>query len=347
MAEGLRVALLGCGRIARLVHLPVLARLAGVTVVALADPDAPALAAAGALAPGATAHSEWADALRQPGLDAAVVTLPPALHAPASLAALGAGLHLYLEKPLAMTLAEGEAILAAAQASGRTAQIGFNFRHNAGYRDLGDRLRAGVIGDAILVRTLFTSAARALPAWKQSRDAGGGVIRDLGVHHLDLVEHLLGEPLVALSAIERSVAAEADVAQILGRTRSGVPVSISVSLASGDSVNRVEIVGTRGHLLSDTADAAPRAVETPASRGRPARVKAALAGLLPRALLHQPGAEGSFPAALGAFVAAAAAGAAADPGLAAGHRALQLVLAAEEAAASGGTVIVPEPMAAA
>ena len=100
----LRVGLFGCGRIAQALHGPILARMEGVRLTALADADAAARLRLAAVAPGATLYADWRRPLELGEMDAVVICLPPALHAPAAIAALEAGAHVYVEKPLALSL---------------------------------------------------------------------------------------------------------------------------------------------------------------------------------------------------------------------------------------------------
>ncbi|HEX7978711.1 MAG TPA: Gfo/Idh/MocA family oxidoreductase, partial [Gemmatimonadaceae bacterium] len=92
----LRIGVIGCGRIARAVHLPVLGRLPSARVVALAEPDESGRRAASAIARGATTYADYADLLRAGGVDAAVICVPSHLHVPVATAAFDAGLHVYL-----------------------------------------------------------------------------------------------------------------------------------------------------------------------------------------------------------------------------------------------------------
>jgi len=81
------------------------------------------------------------------------------------------------------------------------------------------------------------------PEWKRSRDTGGGVLLDLASHHVDLVQHLLGDPVVRVYATTRSLRGEGDHAAVQLELASGAMAQIFVSLGTVDE-NRMEIVGT-------------------------------------------------------------------------------------------------------
>lgn len=317
-------------------HIPQFARLANVEIVALADSDATGLAAASALAPGARQFADWQALLDAKITDAIVITLPPALHAEAAVAALASGNHVYVEKPLALSVADGERLVKAQAAAGLIGQIGLNFRHHPSFTALRAAISNGTLGDIVTVRTSFCSARRALPGWKATRATGGSVLRELGIHHLDLVQFVLGEPIVRLGALERSVDHEADCATVVGSTRSGVSFDLTLSLTSAISVNRLEVIGTTGHLAADTGDARPRAVDrAPSGNPRIAKLQAALTRISPAEMLARPGYDPSFGAAFAAFAQAIAQNGSASPDLSVGLHALRLVMAAEDAASRG------------
>src|SRR5512133_4328347 len=106
-----RIGVLGCGSIARSAHLRSLAGSTGAEVLAIADADAANLAAARRLAPDAKRVTHYADVLAEPDVDAVVIALPPAIHADAAVAALQHGKHVYVEKPLATTVADATRVI--------------------------------------------------------------------------------------------------------------------------------------------------------------------------------------------------------------------------------------------
>ena len=297
-----RIGLLGCGRIARHFHLPLLAP----HLAAVADADAASLEAARAVVPSARLHAHWRDLLEAAEVDAVVVCLPPALHAPAAVAAFEAGLHVYVEKPLALALEDAERVEAAWLASGRCGAVGFNFRFNPNFRALRERLAAGELGRAVALTGAFASPRRAPADWKASVATGGGALRDLAVHHLDLVAFVCGEPVARAVALERTVALEGDAVAVHGALEGGAPVQLVATQCTAHAANRLELLCEAGRLVAAANDPAPRRVErAPGRLARVARARDRVAGLAPRRLLHPPGAEPSFALALGAFVDAA------------------------------------------
>src|SRR6185369_1393335 len=119
MRERLRVGIAGCGAIVQHAHLPLLQRRTDVQLVAVADPEGAAVAAVTRRSPGARPYASLSDMLAAVELDAVVIALPSALHAAAASEVFRAGLHAYIEKPLAITMDEADAVVEAWRRSGR------------------------------------------------------------------------------------------------------------------------------------------------------------------------------------------------------------------------------------
>jgi predicted dehydrogenase len=339
-----RLGVLGCGSIARTAHLPSLARAAGAEVVALADADPAKLTAARPLAATARAVADYADVLAMPDVDAVIIALPPALHAEAAVAALLRKKHIYVEKPLATSLADATRIVDAWRGSGLTAMMGFNYRFNPVIEQARARMAAGAVGAPIAVRTVFSTPRRAIPSWKERRDTGGGALLDLAVHHIDLVRFLLGAEISRVSADLRSTASDDDTAFLQLRLTTGLTVQSMCSLSAIEE-DRIEIYGSAGKLTVDRYRSL-RVQETPATTG--GALGTAAARLLSemraapyalekrRAPLHDP----SFPAAMNAFVRAVEHRAVATPTLSDGLRAIAVIEAAELSSRSGRAVTI-------
>ncbi|HEX8161602.1 MAG TPA: Gfo/Idh/MocA family oxidoreductase [Pyrinomonadaceae bacterium] len=344
-AARLKVALVGCGRVARVAHLPALARLEGVEVVALADGDPESLRAAARHAPRAALHADWRGLVESSGAAAVVVCLPNALHAEAAIAALARGSHVYLEKPLATNLADARAVVAAWRQAGTVGMTGFNYRFNKLYAAARRHARSGRLGALVAARTVFSTAEADAPAWKRARESGGGALLDLGSHHVDLVRFIFGEEVREVSADVWSRRAEGDCAALSMRLGGGLIVQSFFSTGAVEE-DRFEIYGDAGKLSVDRHLSTDVRVSGATARGaRAEQLRRALGSLRHGAYLLEklraPAREPSFTAALGAFVAAARAGdRGARPDVEDGYRSLAVVAAAEESARTRRAVAV-------
>jgi predicted dehydrogenase len=183
----LSAAVIGAGRRGR-AHGLAAASLPGVVVDGVCDPDAER---ASSLADrcGGRGYADWRQAIAalRPGL--VYVTSPPPLHAEQAIAALEAGAHVVLEKPIALTMEEAAAIGRAAERCGRHVQVCQQHR----YGRLAERAREALTGRRVaLVHSWLYRQTPDIPGnW--DRTWGGGHVVEWGIHHLDLCRYLLGE----------------------------------------------------------------------------------------------------------------------------------------------------------
>jgi predicted dehydrogenase len=330
----LNVGLIGFGRIAELVHLRTLMSLPGVVVGGVSEHDPKRMQQVWQRAPHAGTFANYHDMLRDSEVEAVVICLPPAQHADAAIAAFQSGKHVYIEKPIAPSLEEAQAIHAAWRVCGKVGMMGFNFRCHPLYQQLRSLIREGAYGAVIGASSLFATQARQIPAWKEKRVTGGGVLLDLASHHVDLVGYLFPDPIVKVNAFEHSRNSEADNATLALRLESGALIQ---SLFSSNSVNvhRFEVYFENAKIVVDLAQPDSLEVfEKTTFITRSQKFATALRSLAPQRLLRTPGYEPSFSRALSAFASAVRSGDSADNSLMAnvedGCRCLEVILAAEE-----------------
>lgn len=257
----LRWGIVGYGWVARDFMAPGIAA-AGDRVVAVCDRDPAAQEAARAL--GAVAHARL-DALLAEPLDAVYVATPNHLHRGAVEACLDAGVPVLCEKPMAATLADAEAMVAAARRTGTLFGLAFDQRRHPAHVAIRDAVAAGLLGTPTAIRIVYGcwldrgwSAGGAAGAnWRiDAAQAGGGAVIDLAPHGLDLAAALLGEPIVDLvGLLQRRVQGYAvdDGGVLVGRTASGVLLSLHNSYNTPETLprRRLEIVGTRGQIVAE------------------------------------------------------------------------------------------------
>lgn len=343
----LRIGLIGCGHMGRIVHLNTLLRFKSVKVVALAEPDAQRREAANAQAPKAAPYADYKELLEREDIDAVIIALPNALHAAATINALDCGKHVYLEKPLAINIEDGGKIVEVWRRSGRVGMIGFNYRFNPLHQQVRRHLQAGLLGELIGARSVFTATPRRAPEWKQTRQTGGGVLLDLASHHIDLVRFWFNEPVLEVSASIKSQRVEADSATVELRLANGFPVQSFFSMSSVDD-DRFEIYGRSGKLVVDRYGAWTVGLTDLRSVSLARRYLGHLLTWLPRSRfavdkLLAPEREPSFAAALAQFVAAARMSEPTSPNFEDGFYSLATVIAAEESARTGHPVRVSRP----
>ena len=187
----LRFGLIGCGDIGRL-RAEAVAR-AGQTLAALCDPDAARVAAVAKVAGGAVA-ADWKQLIAREDVDAVIVSTPPSLHAEMCIVAAEAGKHVLCEKPLALDSREGKAIVAAAERCRVSIATGFNYRFYPSFKLAKQLLAEGRIGPLDHIRSFggYSASSHNQPWVHDVRTAGGGALRDIGIHLLDLTCDFMG-----------------------------------------------------------------------------------------------------------------------------------------------------------
>jgi predicted dehydrogenase len=238
--KSVRVGLVGYGYWGSK-HARVLASLPGVELTVV-EGDSERLRAAGASFPSARLASSLPDVATD--LDAVVIATPPKTHAPLAIEALRAGLHTLVEKPLATSVAEAEAIVEAAEASSKILMTGHTYVYNAAVEQLKAIIQSGELG-----RILYIDDSR-LNLGLYQRDCN--VIWDLAPHDVSMLAYLLDEfPTTVSVWAQNSLSGPQEDHAYL---RLGFPTAsafIHVSWLHPSKVRRVTVVGDRKMAVYD------------------------------------------------------------------------------------------------
>jgi predicted dehydrogenase len=237
----LRVGVIGCGSIAQHRHLPEYQANKNVELVAVCDSNEER---ANQIAEKyeVEAYTNYEDLLSSGTVDAVSVCTPNYLHAPISIAALNAGLHVLCEKPMSTSKQEAEAMIGAAKESGKKLMIAHNQRFVASHQRARQLIASGEIGKIYSFRTAFGHggpegwSVDGKESWFFEKDkAFVGAMGDLGVHKTDLLRYVLGEEITEVgSFVETSAKVFADVddnAVCVLKTESGIIGTLAASWA--------------------------------------------------------------------------------------------------------------------
>ena len=196
--RALRAGIIGGGAIARLAHIPALLK-GGTEVVAICDP-APGRAAEVAKEFGiAGAFTDHMELLALPEVDVVFIGTPNVFHAPIAIAALEAGKHVLCEKPIAVSSAEAESMIAAAKRADRLLSVNQHMRFHPTSFAMRDAVANGSLGEVFFtdVRWMRSAGIPGYGSWFTRKElAGAGALFDIGVHMLDLGMFILGFPEV-------------------------------------------------------------------------------------------------------------------------------------------------------
>jgi predicted dehydrogenase len=228
---------------------------------------------------GAVAHARLEDALAA-GPDVALICTPPVCHVEQALAALEAGCHVFIEKPLSHSLERVEELAALARVRRRVVQVGYNLRFHPGLRIVKRLVDEGTLG-----RPLWAEAesAQYLPDWRPwqdyrtnytaRRDLGGGILLD-GSHEVDYLTWLLGRPDELLCMAGRVSDLEVNVedcATLLLRFPSRALASVHLDFVQRDPARWCKVAGERGtaHWCFSAREVRLTLADAPSSQSMP------------------------------------------------------------------------------
>jgi predicted dehydrogenase len=139
--------------------------------------------------------TSWYDLVHDEDVDAVVIGTPNALHAEQAIACLHAGKHVLVEKPMAMSVAECDAMIAAARGSERSLMVAHCWRFHPSVIDVRDAVRRGDLGQVVKTHGYGIHRDWGPSGWFTQRAlAGGGALIDMGVHAIDTARFVLGDP---------------------------------------------------------------------------------------------------------------------------------------------------------
>ena len=264
----LRAGIIGCGGITERRHGPVLASMEGqVEIVGLADPAEERLHLMGERLgiDGDHRYRDCGAMLNGENLDLVHICTPHHLHESQAVAALEAGAHVFLEKPMATSLEEADRMIAAARATDRLLTVGHNQRFSAAHRAAMAQIDAGAIGTVFLVRAegigrSHVSGRGVEPDWRtQTRAGGGGPLINVGYHYAyRAVDYAGSRAMRVFARVDRHVQdiEVEDTALLLIEHESGATTSLQVGWSAPAGAIAVnEVLGTEGQIRFGGADA--------------------------------------------------------------------------------------------
>lgn len=199
--QPLRVGIFGTGGIAERAMVEPSTLVDSVQVIAVGSRD-PERARAFADRFGIEAAGDYASVMANPDVDLVYVALPPTAHAQWAVAALRAGKHILCEKPLSANGTDARAIADAAEATGRSAFVGFHYRLHSFTQRLLDVIGSGVLGDIDDASIDFSIPHFVVKPGniRLNGDLGGGAVMDVGCYAIDLLRAAWGEAHVVSSS---------------------------------------------------------------------------------------------------------------------------------------------------
>ena len=240
----MKVAVIGVGSMGRN-HARVYSELPEANLVAVVDADGK-LAELTAEKYGLRAYTDYCQMLEKEMPEAVSIAVPTAMHKEAGLAALEAGAHVLMEKPIAATVEEGQHLIEKAHAAKRQLMVGHIVRFNPAIQALKQKLAAGELGR---IFQIFCRRAGPFPA--RIRDVG--VVVDLAPHDVDIMRFLAGsDPNRVYAETERRIHTDhEDLLWGILRFPDGVVGSLEINWLTPTKVRETLVLGERGLFRVD------------------------------------------------------------------------------------------------
>ncbi|HUW58825.1 MAG TPA: Gfo/Idh/MocA family oxidoreductase [Planctomycetota bacterium] len=198
----LNIGVIGCGMVSGYGHLPTIAASKPWHLAAVCDTDEKRLADATEKYHPDEAFTDYRKLVKLPGLDAAVVATHVDTHEKITLAALGHGLHVFCEKPMAASVRRCRRMVDAAAKADRLLAVNFNTRTGTVYRRIKCLIDEGAMGEVRVVRFVFDWSCHQWHPVERLEQfmVGGGPIVDSGVHFFDGIRWFTGREIEAIDA---------------------------------------------------------------------------------------------------------------------------------------------------
>ncbi len=247
----------------------------GLELVAVCDRDPDRAALARGENPGIRTYTSLDEMLAQDDIDLVSVVVPHHLHREVVVACLRAGKHTVVDKPMAVTVAECDAMIEAAEQAGRTLAVFHNRRHDGNYRAIRRVVESGRIGDVFRVEVNAGGYGSPGSGWRSRKEVSGGALYDWGSHAIDWVLNLVASPPVRVTGFAQKRvwmdATNEDHTQAILRFENGCVAELQISSLAAAPKPRWRILGTQGGILDEGKEPFSIYVR---HEGYPARIEA-------------------------------------------------------------------------
>ena len=258
MTNKLRLSIVGCGGIAD--YISFFARLTpGVQLTAACDISRDGVEAFARKHKIPTVYTDYTEMLAAGGFQAVYLAVPHNLHFEMVKAAVDAGLHVFVEKPITRTLAEGQEIMAYAAKKGIKVGVNYQYRYDRGCYRLAKAVQAGALGRVLYARINVPwhrerNYFEASPWHKSLAQAGGGTLITQASHLIDIVLWAVGSPPAsAMGYTDRKIFADVEVEDFAAGTvelENGVIIQVTSSMvAATEQPVSIEIYGEKGTAI--------------------------------------------------------------------------------------------------
>jgi predicted dehydrogenase len=250
----INVGIAGLGRSGWDIHAEALAGLADqFNIIAVCDPDSARQTEAQERF-GCRTYSEYANLVADREIELMVVATPSQLHVSNTIAALRAGKHVLVEKPMGKNLIDVDEMIAAAKETGQILTVNQNYRYAADFRKVKEIIGSGVLGRILQIRMAVHQFQRRWD-WQTLKKYGGGILNNHGAHLIDWAMLLINDPEPDVFCHMEATplyAGDADShVKLVLHPQKGALIDIELTHACAYPQDNWVVMGTQGSLTSD------------------------------------------------------------------------------------------------
>ena len=263
MSQPIGVGIVGYGKVASGTHQRWITQREDANLAAVCDMTEVRRQAAAEDNPEAAIYEDFSDMLSDNNVQLVIVTTPPSTHCELAVQAAEAGKHIFVDKPFAMTGAEAEQMIAAAEKAGVIIHCHQSRRYDGEYRAILKCVQSGRIGEVQHVRRIWSQYGEGWaswgiegfnPTWRIQRAYGGGMVYDYAPHCGDQILHLIDQPLTQVFADARGIKFSDEVDDHFSysmRFANGATAYLESSNMTILSATHWYVTGTKGCITAD------------------------------------------------------------------------------------------------
>ncbi len=240
-------------------HAEAIESTPGLKLVAICDVDKARAKVAASDFPKVETYTKVSKLLKDSDAELCVLVVPHNLHAPVALQCLKAGRHVITEKPMCITVAEADKMIAAAKKQKVMLSVFHNRRWDGDFRAIRDVIQRGLLGEVFRVEAFFGGYGHPGHWWRSDKEISGGAMYDWGAHFLDWVLHLVPEPIESVTGfvhklVWKDVTNEDSVIAVI-KFENGAVAEVEQSSIALAGKPKWRILGTEGAIVDHSQGA--------------------------------------------------------------------------------------------
>ncbi len=248
--DKIKLGIIGCGKVSHERHVPALNLIPEIDIVAAADTQEDRVRAFASKHGIPKPYTDYQQLLNDPEVDAVGILTPTSSHTEIGLAALEANKHIFMEKPLALSIPDCDRLISRSKSSDVKVLLCFNLRWHRLVRLAKRELSLNKLGKIKAIRSVYTHFrdGQYAPDWHRILDSGGGVTFNESVHHFDLWNYFLNDRVKEITAMHGSDQFYEDESSVIAAIHeNGVLGSVYNTFRTSPN-SEIEIYGEKGRL---------------------------------------------------------------------------------------------------